>query len=743
MNEGTKTEQVEARFPLGQRISLSGHFSGPVVLEAVRPIGAGYECREHLEKQGYSTCQIHGGMNPHERKRAQEEFRTSRQICVATEAAGEGINLQFCRLMINYDLPWNPTRLEQRLGRIHRIGQDREVHAFNFVASESEEGQPVIEGRILDRLLEKLEEMRAALADRVFDVIGEVLSLNEVNLPDMLREAAHDPRRLDEYLDQIGQIDPGKLQEYEQATRIALARANAAKFVQRLCRYPSESKPEEKADIERAIKDAQRHILEAHAERLSQELGKTVTVEDILEGRAPRPKVLDMFAGGGAIPLEALRLGCEVYALDLNPVAHIIELCTLVYPQKYGKPDPQAKGCAKDGTWAGLAEEVRYWGEWVLKKVKAEIGDLYPMVPDPAAPKVRQELGEVQLEMAGEGFERPGQQGLAEEIPTGYLVPVAYLWTRTVQCKNPSCQAIVPLVKQTWLCKKEGRYVALKVIAPKGEKRVRFEVVEARSAAGLGFDPEAGSKGGNATCPFCGTVAGSGYVKEEGCAGRIGQQLMVVVFTRPGVRGKVYLPANDVPQAIPDEKAIRGRIEAFCERAGLTVPDEPIEANPRSMDTQHFGFKTWGDLFTSRQMLCLLTFVVAVREAEKRMGEIPYEEDLVKALLSYFALVIDRLADWNSSLCSWSPENTGGAKIGHTFGRQALPMVWDFAESAVWGDATGSVQLCINWVMKGLSEVVGSGAPAVISRGSATSLPSPDATFDAIITDPPCNGPCG
>jgi superfamily II DNA or RNA helicase len=184
-----------------------------------------YLC-EHLERWGYSTCQIHGGMNPHERKRAQEEFRTSRQVCVATEAAGEGINLQFCRLMINYDLPWNPTRLEQRLGRIHRIGQEREVHAFNFVASDSEEGQPIVEGRILQRLLEKIEQMRVVLADRVFDVIGEVLSLNDVNLPDMLREAAHDPRRLDEYLDQIERMDPGKLQQYEKATGIALARAN-------------------------------------------------------------------------------------------------------------------------------------------------------------------------------------------------------------------------------------------------------------------------------------------------------------------------------------------------------------------------------------------------------------------------------------------------------------------------------------------------------------------------------------
>jgi superfamily II DNA or RNA helicase len=180
----------------------------------------------HLEKWGYTVTEIHGGMNPHERKHAQEEFRTARQICIATEAAGEGINLQFCRLMINYDLPWNPTRLEQRLGRIHRIGQERDCHAFNFVAAQSEEGQDIVEGRILTRLLEKLEQMRAVLADRVFDVIGEVLSLNDVNLPDMLREAAHDPRRLEEYLDKIEQVDPQLLLKYEHATGIALARAN-------------------------------------------------------------------------------------------------------------------------------------------------------------------------------------------------------------------------------------------------------------------------------------------------------------------------------------------------------------------------------------------------------------------------------------------------------------------------------------------------------------------------------------
>jgi superfamily II DNA or RNA helicase len=217
-----------------------------------------YLC-EQLERWGFTTCQIHGGMNPHERKRAQELFRVERQICVATEAAGEGINLQFCRLMINYDLPWNPTRLEQRLGRIHRIGQERDVHVFNFVAGESEDGQPIVEGRILERLLTKLDQMRAVLDDRVFDVIGEVLSLNDVNLPEMLREAALDPRRLDDYLDQITAIDPTRLRQYEEATGIALARANVdfSRFQQ------ANAEAEERRLMPRYVED---HFIKSSAE---------------------------------------------------------------------------------------------------------------------------------------------------------------------------------------------------------------------------------------------------------------------------------------------------------------------------------------------------------------------------------------------------------------------------------------------------------------------------------------------
>ena len=161
----------------------------------------------------------------------------------------------------------------------------------------------------------------------------------------------------------------------------SLGRANAAKFVKNLCHYPA-SAP--------AITEAQGHILEAHAERLSKEMGTEVTVEGIVTGRFPRPRVLDMFAGGGAIPLEALRLGCEVYTLDLNPVAYIIQLCTLVYPQKYGRPDPTANGVTGpkndkgQTTWGGLAEELRYWGDWVIERTRGEIGDLYAPIPDPS-----------------------------------------------------------------------------------------------------------------------------------------------------------------------------------------------------------------------------------------------------------------------------------------------------------------------------------------------------------------------
>ncbi|HOK06030.1 MAG TPA: DUF1156 domain-containing protein, partial [Syntrophales bacterium] len=489
---------------------------------------------------------------------------------------------------------------------------------------------------------------------------------------------------------------------------------------ERLCKYPGNPA---------VIKDAQRHILEAHAERLSVELGAPVSVEDVEKGKAPRPKVLDMFAGGGAIPLEALRLGCEAYALDLNPVAHIIELCTLVYPQKYGKPDPTIRGMtgsknAKgETTWGGLADEVSYWGEWVLKKVKVEIEDLYPLIPDPEAKGNRPV---VQPEM-WESSEK-------KTVPPGFLMPVAYLWTRTVRCKNPSCGATVPLVRQTWLCKKKDRYVALRMIAPKGEKKVRFEVTESRTEKGPGFDPAGFSKGGNATCPFCGTVADSDYVKTEGRAKRMGEQMMAIVCTRPGRQGKIYLSANDYSQYLPDDEAIQKRIEALCQRTGLTVPGEPIEANPRSMDTQHFGFETWGELFTPRQMLCLLTFAEAVREAVGELERESVERERAKAVGTYLGASLDKVAEIGNNLGRWEPV----AQCTRTvFGRQALPMMWDFGESIPIGSSAGNWNEHLGRVLDSIELTINSGQPATVLRGSATAIPWSDASFDAVITDPP------
>ena len=561
----------------------------------------------------------------------------------------------------------------------------------------------------------------------------------------------------------------------------------AEQFVTGLCKYPG---------APGVIAEARRHILEAHAARLTAEgvekglapAQAQVTTEDIEAGRAPRPRVLDMFAGGGAIPLEALRLGCEAYALDLNPVAHLIELCTLVYPQQFGAADPSAKGSAADGTWAGLAAEVEHWGKWVLERVQAEIGDLYPPIPDPTADKRRQTGGQYPLDMSipvGEG----------RRDASGLMTPVAYLWTRTVRCKNPACGATVPLARQTWLAQKEGRYVALQPIARTSsevdartssglqnsddrspqlvedgsDKRVRYRVVEATTAEGLGFDPAAGSKGGNVACPFCGTVVDSAYVKVEGQAGRIGVQPMAVVCTRRGKQGKVYLAADDPscatartssglqhpdnrsPQLVedvtggfwPDDAAIWQRIRKLeAETANdpmgpLTVPDEPIEANPRSMDVHIYGFQKWSDLFSSRQMLGLLTFTRQIHMAHTEMLRLGYDELHAKVVVTYLAFALDRLADWNSTLCTWAPEKTGGAKIRNTFARQALPMVWDFVESAVFGDATGSFALCLDWVIQGLTEAWTGNLPAKVTRGSATDPLFAPGLFDAIITDPP------
>ena len=522
----------------------------------------------------------------------------------------------------------------------------------------------------------------------------------------------------------------------------SLGRANSAKFVKALCLYPGDP---------RVIQEAQRHILIAHADRLTQELadsqsgnipkpgwvdefkfaGVKVTMEDIIAGRAPRPRVLDMFAGGGAIPLEALRLGCEAYAIDLNPVAHIIQLCTLVYPQKFGKPDTTARGMTGpknekgETTWGRLADEVRYWGNWVLKKVRAEISDLYPLLPDP------QYKGK-QVALQAEWFKDHD----SDEVPAGHLMPVAYLWTRTVKCKNPACRAVVPLVRQTWLCKKDGRYVAMKMLVTHGKKETRFEIVEATTEKGLGFDPAAFSKAGNAACLCCGTVTDSAYLKVEGCAGSMGHQLMAVVCTRPGSTGKVYLSADDIPKALPNESDIQRRIETLCRDAGLTAPDEPLpQQGTLGFRIQPYGFRRWSDLFTERQMLCLLAFAKSIRQSESAIVGWDVDRCAVVPIITFLAALLDRLADFNSTGCTWN--YTGGRGVLHTMARQALPMTWDFAETNPFNPDAASWISGLADVPAAFDDLVTIAFPATVMRGSATEIPLADASLDAVVTDPP------
>jgi len=463
-------------------------------------------------------------------------------------------------------------------------------------------------------------------------------------------------------------------------------REEKSRFIVRLCKNPPDPI---------VVKQAIKEIYKAHAERLSKELGRKVTVEDIEEGRAPKPKILDMFAGGGSIPLEVLRLGCDAYAVELNPVAHIIELATLVYPQKYGKK---------------LVEEVERWGKWVIERAKEEIGDLYKPIPDPKG--------------------------------AGCLTPVAYIWTRTVKCKNPACGAIVPLVRQTWLCKKKGKYIALKVIPDYKTKRPKFTLVQsfARTEKEVikefGFDPGKFSRGGNATCIFCGTVATSDYVKKEGQAKRIKKQLMAVVCTEKGRRGKIYLSADEVPEdLIPNEKEIWERIEKLCKETGLTIPEEDMVIDgKKAIWAPLYGYNTFSMLFTERQLLTNLTIIKVLKELENILVE--YEDGLKKAILINLSFLVDRLAQFSCGGARWKCDTEANVEL---FGFKGVGPGWDFVEVNPFGNASGNLSSSLINLTKNISNIIVDKAQigGHVIRTSAAKLPYSNEFFDYIITDPP------
>jgi adenine-specific DNA methylase len=411
------------------------------------------------------------------------------------------------------------------------------------------------------------------------------------------------------------------------------------------------------------------------------------------------PKVLDCFAGGGAIPLEALRLGCETYALDLNPVAVLILKATLEYPQKYGRKEVKENNKLFDVTREinPLLEDVKKWGNWVLEEARKEIEGFYPNEEDGS-------------------------------------IPVGYIWARTIRCQNPSCNVEIPLIRQFWLARKEKKKVALKMLVDKQNKKIDFKVVRGKE---IDFDPSQGTtRKATVLCPVCGSGIDDNTTRKEAREGRMGQRMIAVVLHHPDKEGKSYRIATEKDLEVfkKAEKYLEEKIRNW--RWDFNpIPDEKMPPKETlGFRVQRYGILKWGDLFNSRQKLALITFVEKVRQAHEKMLAEGYDEEYAKAVVSYLGLGVNRLADKNSVLCRLIPQTEA---IGFTYGRQALPMLWDYIEMSPMEHVSGWITI--------LSEILGNiehccnfqNNPATITQSSATSLPYPDNYFDAVITDPP------
>jgi len=428
-------------------------------------------------------------------------------------------------------------------------------------------------------------------------------------------------------------------------------------------------------------------------------------IRRVYGGRAPR--VLDMFAGGGAIPLEAMRLGCDVTAIDYNPVAWFILKCTLEYPQRLaGKKWPLPKSQAPDSrpashqlelkgaelgeTQGDLAAHVRWWGNWVLEHARQELAPYYPTVN--------------------------GQ-------PT-----VAYLWARTVPCPDPACKATVPLLETLWLCKKDNKRRALRLVPDKANRRMNFEIWTPGPTDEVPLGTMAGAK---SRCPVCGVNLTPDYIKECGHTGKLGTQMTAVVVDTPG--GKEYrLPTAKELQATAQAEATIPAAEA---KIPYGLPTEPLPG-PEILGFRVplYGFKTWASIFAPRQLLALTTFVKWTRAAHEEIRCLGYPGLWVEAVTAYLSSVVDKCADYGSTLARW--EN-GGEFIAPTFQRFALQMLWDYAEPNQIEPTSGSYKNHLDWVTRFLEHC------ALIPRASQVVTKCQSATFplgeevEAIVTDPP------
>lgn len=514
-------------------------------------------------------------------------------------------------------------------------------------------------------------------------------------------------------------------------------------------------------------------------------------------GRAPR--VLDPFAGGGAIPLEAMRLGCEATAIDINPVAWFILKCTLEYPQKLaGKTLPlpafildneefmhtfykahphlvgrtkrtkkqqqefandmfmQGKKDSGRAPKADLAWHVRAWSQWVLDKARRELARFYPVYADfePLLKDVksyeRQPMRLVPLKEDG----TPDMDTLNAEFGEDYLKvksnprwiakpTVAYLRARTVTCKN--CRAIHPLLKTRWVSKKE-RNRALLTMQPNSDK------------SGVAFEIESNvpTKGGNAAqrrehdkrigagtmsragskCPCCATIMTMEDIRLEGQAGRLGTIATAVIVDGP--KGQEYrLPTEHENQSAIDAEK---EIERVFAEIPFGLPMEPTPAGGgrgagRAFSVQGYGLMRWRDLYTARQLVTLGNLCRFTRAAQNALGELRYAREWSEAIGAALAIGMDRIADRQSVICRW---DNGYTKLQGTFTRFALPITWDFCEGNPLSNTTGNYLSCMEWAAECFEHSMHAGEsspPPLAVQRSA--IRSFADEVDCIVTDPP------
>lgn len=406
------------------------------------------------------------------------------------------------------------------------------------------------------------------------------------------------------------------------------------------------------------------------------------------------PALLDPFAGGGAIPLEAQRLGLEAHAHDLNPVAVMINKAMIEIPPRFAgqvpvNPDSRTRldGAAGWQGAQGLAADVQYYGEWMKREAFRRIGHLYPKV------KVPHELG------------------------GGEATVIAWIWARTVKCPNPACGCEMPLASTFVLSKKKGKEAWIQL--SKNGSQLNFQVQYGKYDKSL----ENGTKKGKKAlfcCPICGDGLVNGdYADKEANAGRMSAVLMAVVAE--GVHGRIYLSPDEV-----EMPSMMTNIETSY--ASEDIESQVSHAECRgtfasNAQGRRYGFYEFKDYFTHRQLTAITTFSSLVAEAQAKAEADAVAAGVVndhialsaggsgaraygEAVGVYLAFVIDKMTDYNSSICSW---HNSGEKMRNTFGRQAIPMVWDYAEANPFCSSSGSYDNMLDWVVRCIEQLPAQG----------------------------------